>query len=416
MKVPKLTKQFIQNELYKFCVGTEVQTIIGQYASQSIWQPQDIIKIVLEACLERTSLEDLCSTNNGPSADRVHSRFSELQIHQVDRLINHWLQDVGSRLHFHGNTQVTVSIDLYQQPYYGDPKPDWVTGMKHKKGTNYALSFLIVSISTGKIRCPVAVRLMTKQLMKTKPFVVGEICARLRLWLPIKRVYLDRGFCSDEMVQELDRRGLKYVMAAIRRGEIKKAFQAIRECCEELTHQAGIEVTDRLAMGRWLRQQGLDTFQVPNIRLKSRKTTGRLVAVWVRHKTQNRDRKKRRTYNLFLYITNCQVSPRYVVRLYGKRWIVETDIRCMGEFKPVTNSTSAPLRLFFQGLTMVFDALWVVFSTLTHRVRKGKIRIVTEHTQWEIRQADQLVCIARWFKRWLRDEIFPELCFQGGDA
>jgi len=416
MKIPKLTKKFIQNELYKFCSGSEVQTIIGQYSPKSKWQPHDIIRIAIHACLERTSIEDICSMNEGPSADRVHDRFSELLLRQLEQLLNHWLQDVGSRLRFHNNTHITVAIDLYQQPYYGDPTPDWVTTMKRKQGTNYAISFLIISISTGKIRLPVAVRLMTKQLMSAKPAVVGELLDELRLWLPITRVLVDRGFCSEEMKWELEQRGLQYVMAAIRRSGVKKAYQEVLSCCQELATQAGINLEDRLALGRWVRSQGLDTFQVTGVRLKKHASLSTLVAVWVRHKTHHRDPKRRRTYSLFLYLTNCPLSPRYIVRLYGKRWIVETDIRCMGEFKAVTNSPSPQLRLFFQGLTMLFDSMWVVFSTLVQRNQNQTVTTVTEETQWLIKQADQLVCIARWFKRWLRDDIFPEMLFRGGDA
>ena len=416
MKLPKLTKRFIQNELYKFCAGREIQIIIGQYSPKSKWYPHDIIKVAIHACLEQSSIEDLSSTPETPSPDRVHDRFSELQLQQVEQLLNHWLQDVGSRLYFHKNTKITVSIDLYQQPYYGDPTPDWVTTMKRKKGTNYAISFLIISVSTGKIRFPIAVRLMTRQLMSAKPAVVGELLDKLRLWLPITRVLLDRGFCSEEMKCELEQRGLKYVMAAIRRSGVKKAYREIVACSQELAAEAGINVKDRLALGRWVRSQGLDTFQVTGVRLNKQASPSTLVAVWVRHKTHNRDPKKRRIYSLFLYLTNCQLSPRYIVRLYGKRWIVETDIRCMGEFKAVTNSTSPQLRLFFQGLTMLFDSLWVVFSTLVQRHQNQKITAVTKETQWLIKQADQLVCIARWFKRWLRDDIFPEMFFRGGDA
>ena len=133
MKVSKLTIEFIQKKLYKFCAGTDVQTIIGKYSSKSRWQPPDIIKLAMHACLERSSIDDLSSVPGTPSADRVHDRFSELQLTQVEQLLNHWLQDVGSRLQFHNNTRLTISIDLYQRPYYGDSSPDWITGMKLKR-------------------------------------------------------------------------------------------------------------------------------------------------------------------------------------------------------------------------------------------------------------------------------------------
>ena len=104
------------------------------------------------------------------------------------------------------------------------------------------------------------------------------------------------------------------------------------------------------------------------------------------------------------------------MKLYSKRWIVETDIRCTNDFRAVTNSTSPQLRLLFYGLAMVFNALWIVFSTLINRLNDLSFDSLREDSIIAIKQADELVCIARWFLRFIRHEIFPLLCFQGVDA
>ena len=74
MKFPRITKLFVQNELYKLCDGYDTTKIIGKYSYKSTWQATDIVKRLIEACIERTSLEDICSTSEGPSADTVHKR------------------------------------------------------------------------------------------------------------------------------------------------------------------------------------------------------------------------------------------------------------------------------------------------------------------------------------------------------
>jgi len=416
MKHPQITKQFIERELYKLCDGHDTSIIIGKYSLKSTWQPTDIIKRLLQACLERTSLEDICSTTEGPSADTIHRRCSELQFEHAEQLVNGWLIEVVSRLKFHSNTKITLAFDLYDLPFYGNSSYDWISGTKRKKGTYYAISFLVVTIATQNIRCPVAVRLMTKERRKDKSAMISQILDELFVWLPVKRVLFDRGFCQEDIIQLAEDRGLEYVIAAIRHGQIKQAAQEIRTCVEALAGQAGIKTDDHLGLGRWVRQNGLDTFRVEYVSTGKRRKQSPLIAAFVHKRTHHRNPLKRRIYCLYLYLTNAKVSPRTIVKLYSKRWIVETDIRCINEFKAVTNSTKPQLRLLLYGLAMVFDALWIVFSTLTQRLTENFVFPLTDETCFLIKQADELVCIARWFIRFLRREILPLVVFRGGDA
>ena len=416
MKIPRITKQFIHSELYKVCDGYDTTKIIGKYSSKSTWNPQDIVKRLVQVCLERTSLEDICSTNSGPSADTVHKRCAELQFEQTEQLVNGWLIEVVSRLKFHPKTKVTLAFDLYNQPFYGNSSHQWITGTKRKKGTNYAISYLVVTIATQNIRCPVAIRLMTKDRLKRKADVVSEILDDLFVWLPVKRVLFDRGFCQESIIEVAEDRGLEYVIAAIRHGRIKQAAQMIQETVHALAQQAGINTTDSLALGRWLRQKSLDTYRVEHISTGKRQKPVPLVAAFVRRRTYYKNPYKRASYGLFLYLTNITVSPRTVVRLYSKRWIVETDIRCINEFKAVTNSTKPQLRMLLYGLAMVFNALWIVYSTLIQRLNEGRSSPFSSESLVMIKQADELVCIARWFLRFVRREILPQLQFRGGDA
>ncbi len=416
MKIPRITKQFIHSELYKVCDGYDTTKIIGKYSSKSTWNPQDIVKRLVQVCLERTSLEDICSTNSGPSADTVHKRCAELQFEQTEQLVNGWLIEVVSRLKFHPKTKVTLAFDLYNQPFYGNSSHQWITGTKRKKGTNYAISYLVVTIATQNIRCPVAVRLMTKDRLKRKADVVSEILDDLFVWLPVKRVLFDRGFCQESIIEVAEDRGLEYVIAAIRHGRIKQAAQMIQETVHALAQQAGINTTDSLALGRWLRQKSLDTYRVEHVSTGKRQKPVPLVAAFVRRRTYYKNPYKRASYGLFLYLTNITVSPRTVVRLYSKRWIVETDIRCINEFKAVTNSTKPQLRMLLYGLAMVFNALWIVYSTLIQRLNEERSSPFSSESLVMIKQADELVCIARWFLRFVRREILPQLQFRGGDA
>ncbi len=236
MHFQRTTKKFIKNELYKVCAGYDTSKIIGKYSSKSTWQSKNIVKRLIQVCLERTSLEDICSMSNGPSADTVHKRCAELQFEQTEQLVNGWLIEVVFRLKFHPKTKITLAFDLYNQPFYGKSSHNWVVGVNKKKGSNYAISYLVVTIATQNIRCPVAVRLMPKERLKRKADIVSEILDELFVWLPVKRVLFDRGFCQESIIQLVEDRRLEYVIAAIRHSRIKQAAQTIQETVHILAH------------------------------------------------------------------------------------------------------------------------------------------------------------------------------------
>ncbi len=118
MHFKRTTNQALARDIYKVCDGEQTKTITGEYSPKSKWQPKDIIKTVIEACLQKTSLEDVCESKENPSADRIQDRINELELDQIDHLVNGWMNEQISRLRFHKNTILTISIDFHQQPYY----------------------------------------------------------------------------------------------------------------------------------------------------------------------------------------------------------------------------------------------------------------------------------------------------------
>lgn len=163
MHFERTTSKALTRDIYKVCDGEVKKEFVGEYSPKSTGQPKDIIRTAIEACLQKTSLEDVCESKENPSADRVQDRVNELEIDQIDQLVNGWMNERIYQFRFHKNTCLTISIDFHQQPYYGDPSPDWIVGMKRKKGTSYCICFALVIITTNKIRCPIYVKLLAKK-------------------------------------------------------------------------------------------------------------------------------------------------------------------------------------------------------------------------------------------------------------
>ena len=415
-KLTESTNKHIESELYKVCAGEDATSIMGYYKHNSIWGPHDILKVLIHACSENTSIEDICYDFPGPSADTVHRRVNELQLDQIEQLINNLLREIVSRLVFHANTKLTVSFDGHDKPYYGNINKEWVTGMKRKDGTNWCTKFTIVSITTGTIRCPVYVKLMTKDNFKDPHNIVCEILDNLQMWLPIRRVLMDRWYHQRKIIDEINFRGLKFVIAAKKIGIIKQQHQLVLDTIKSQAKIEGIDTNDKLALGRWARKKGLNYFWNENAIIDRKGTRASLVMAFLKHKVKHKNPLKRETYNLVVYLTNIKVNPEQIVKIYDRRWLIETDIRCVGVFKAISNSRKGNVRFLLFGFAAVLDALWVVTTVLMNRIIEyGDIEII-EETIFLIYQRDSLLIIARRFKRYIRTKILLNFSFQGGDA
>ena len=410
------TKNYIKSELYKVCAGEDVTKIIGQYNHNSIWQPHDIVKTLIHACSENTSVEDICNEFPGPSADTIHRRVNELQLEQIEQLINNLLQETVSRLKFHANTKLTVSFDDHTMPYYGDRSREWITGSKKQKGTHYCTMFTVVCITSGTIRCPVYILFMTKNRRKNIYKHIEKIMDELEMWLPVQRVLMDRWYHQSKIIDELEFRGQEFIIAAIKKGNVKRKHQVVLDTVKSLAEVEGIDTDDNLTLGRWARKQGIHNYRIEKVAINRKGTRVPLVATFLYHKVNNKNSLKKPNYSLVVYLTNIDVSCEQIIRIYRRRWLIETDMRCIGEFQALTNSRQGNIRIFLFGLAMLLDALWVVITVLMNRIKdKGEL-IVTEESVFMIYQRNKLLIIARSFRRYIRLKIMPNFSFKGGDA
>lgn len=100
------------------------------------------------------------------------------------------------------------------------------------------------------------------------------------------------------------------------------------------------------------------------------------------------------------------------MRQYAKCWIIETDYRCTGVFKAVSNSRNPQTRILLFSLAVALNVLWVVTSTLSNLLKIKIIRNIAEEMIFQISQNYTLAFTGRWFKRYLRIEIIPLKLFQ----
>jgi putative transposase len=177
--------------------------------------------------------------------------------------------------------------------------------------------------------------------------VVERLLTRLRQpGLHATVLYLDKGFCSGEILRYLQRIRQAAVLACPIRGK----SGGIRALCRG----RGSYTTDY-------------TF--------TDGTTARLTLVDTRVPDPKTRRKQRKW--LAFVLVNLDWTPQQVYRKYRRRFGIEASYRLLRQVKVLTNSRNPALRFFFLGLGLLMQNVWVLARWLfTRRPGKGRYKLM----------------------------------------
>ncbi|OLS23478.1 MAG: hypothetical protein HeimC3_24600, partial [Candidatus Heimdallarchaeota archaeon LC_3] len=100
------------------------------YSKQSRWSSNDVFQRLIQANLEKTSIEDVCLDFAGCSADTVHYRIKNLEFDPSVQHVNNSLRYIAQGFQIHKNTKITVAVDITDHPFYGDRDHELSVGSK----------------------------------------------------------------------------------------------------------------------------------------------------------------------------------------------------------------------------------------------------------------------------------------------
>jgi IS4 transposase len=66
--------------------------------------------------------------------------------------------------------------------------------------------------------------------------------------------------------------------------------------------------------------------------------------------------------NRYFIGTNMSGRPKTILKLYKKRWGIETSCRMIGQFQPKTTSNSHVIRVFYFVLAVLLYNIWVLLN------------------------------------------------------
>lgn len=314
----------------------------------------DIIYAVAYANVHRLSIESACQELQGaPSGNRLREVLAESLPDRagmqcaLNRMFHQQLHPSVWKC----KRDFNIAIDLTLIPYHGQPYEDQkeiVRGMP-KSGTTHFHGYATVSIVRDYRRYVVALRFI--EYGEEMADIVRWLLKRLKaLKFRIRRVFLDKGFCSKLVFKVLSQHRLSYVMPIPVRGK-----------------SGGVR----------------DLFYG-----KSRKTTytfhslkhGRYTVQAVALKRYSKGRYGRHKSKWFAYAVAglpTSLLPAQVFELYRRRFGIESSYRQMNQVRARTSTRNPVIRLLLVGLAFVLFNLYIALrqnltSALKHPLQSPK--------------------------------------------
>jgi putative transposase len=238
--------------------------------------------------------------------------------------------------------KVDLAIDFTDWFFYGDPNAPMVVGKKPERGTSYCYRFATVSVVEAENR-------FTLLALPVGPFdrkedVLRKLLSYALTKVKVRKLYVDRGFFSVECIKVFNDFRVKYLMPATLISTVKNAMEFM---------PAPSVVKDF--------QMGVGRFNLVIVASES----GEKLAF-----ATNED-----------YDENDLGLSERLLRLYGKRWGIETSYRVKKHsYRPQTTSKNYFVRLFYFLWSCLLYNLWILADILICLFllgRKQKKRLIT---------------------------------------
>lgn len=308
------------------------------------------MNVLLKAVAEGSSLEAVCADSCGvvdsnTLREQVNVALPVSQLHQQEAEMNAALQATIPDGMPRGGLE--VAIDTHDEPFYGKTPQlrAYTCKTRAQAGTTHFFRIASAYVIWREVRLTLALTYVLPDDSLVE--VVAKLLTRLKqVGLHATVLYLDKGFCSGEMIRYLQRTQQAAVLACPIRGK----QGGLRALCQG----RGSYTTDY-------------TF--------TDGTTARLALVDTRVHNPKTHAKQRKW--LAFVLVHLDWTPRQVYHNYRRRFGIEASYRILRQVKVLTNSRNPALRFFFQGLGLLMQNVWVLARWLfTRRPGKGRQKLI----------------------------------------
>jgi putative transposase len=312
---------------------------------------EGVLDVLLGVAVTQGTLESVCADLvDTPDPETIRGYLNEQltaeHLPALQQQLNEALaQEIPKRV---WHQERDVAIDLHDRPYYGNAPQEealWVRGPA-KKGTTRFHRVATAYVILNGMRFTLAICFFLPG--DTKVMVLGTLLDCVRsLGLSIRRLFLDRGFASIDVMTHLEQWEQPTVIACPIRG---KTGGTQRLCQGRKSYRAQHEFKNAT-------QSFVADLAVCRA-FTTAKRTGRM--------------KRRATWLIFILI-HIDLSPRQVRRLYRRRFGIETSYRCAAQVRGWTTSPNPAYRFLLLGLGFFVTNVWLHLRWLFTQVpRRGR--------------------------------------------
>ena len=234
-----------------------------------------------------------------------------------------------------------VAIDITSKPFYGDKNLLMVKGCKRKAGTNYGIHYLTASIIEEGVRFNLLCFPISSVSSVSVDF--SNLVREVRRMVPVKLLFLDRGFGNKEYSKILKLLQHKFLMPITRNNKLKELNLNVKEQLILEKDEYGLVI-----MG----------YVFSEDRAKEYRVEVKLIILYENGET-------------FFFITNIHgLSMKEYYHLtedYRYRFGIETNYRMDNIFSPFTSTVTATLRYLLMQTSLIIQDLWTLVNFLLHK-------------------------------------------------
>jgi putative transposase len=296
----------------------------------------DIIYALAYANVHRLSIESACQELQGaPSGNRLREVLVDALPDRIgmQRMLNRMFRQQLHPSIWKCKRDFNIAIDLTLIPYHGQPYEDKkeIVRSLPKSGTTHFHGYATVSIVRDDRRYVVALHFI--EYGEEMADIVRWLIKRLKtLKIRIRRVFLDKGFCSKPVFKVLNQHKLSYITPIPVRGK----SGGVRSLFQGKSRKTNYTFNSP--------KHGQYTVQAVVVKRYSKGRYGRHKSKW------------------FAYaVTGLPVGilPAQVFELYRQRFGIETSYRQMNQVRARTSTRNPVIRLLLVGLAFVLFNLYI---------------------------------------------------------
>ena len=275
---------------------------------------EEYASLILEASSHDTYIETISN-----KADSLHYNIAKGYVEYSNKEFYKVVKNRIQKLHLGA---VDIIIDITSENFYGKSTGLYLHNWTGEEGIEAKYHFLVAGILFRNRIYPFYVAILPIGTFKSD--YIGRICDLCNeMGLKVKLVELDRGFYSGEVIDELELKGMNYLIFAKKSSLFRCMLEGTEKSVmikHEINYKKG--KSSHIAKTNIVLVKNIDEYD------------------WVF------------ATNIFLR------DARKYVEIYRKRWSIETMFRVHDEARIKSKSTSPLIRLFYFMVSMLLLFIW----------------------------------------------------------